>query len=237
MNSVAFYINALVVMYDLSFLGQQSTLPDWRSWELEDYGVRVAAKTTQIRYAVWGLLQVVQRAAEHGFWPTASLMYWDGKLVGQINVGYRRGVSSSNATYSASNATAALRNLALNTTTADSITDLGANRFEYTVTPKGRATTVNHLFQTVFSVLAYSAEIGPSATFQRWVSDGLSFVPERDSKGNSLMVYGNLIKAMTFVATTAVEANYFNEVEIAVMKNGVRIGMGWLRNPSGVESL
>lgn len=50
------------------------------------------------------------------------------------------------------------------------------------------------------------------------------------------MVYGNLIKAMTYLATEAVESNYFNEVDIEVMKDGVTIGHGRLRNPRGVES-
>ncbi len=90
--------------------------------------------------------------------------------------------------------------------------------------------------QIVLSTLVISAEKGPSTTFSGWISDDFTFVPVLDARRKSLMVYGNLIKAMTYLATEAVESNYFNEVDIEVMKDGVTIGHGRLRNPRGVES-
>ncbi len=242
MNEIAFYINTLLAMYDLSLLPQQSTLPDWKLWELPNYGVRVAAKTTQIRYAVWGLWQGVQRDADAGFWPMALKMSWSGTAVGQVNVAPRQSLSSNitdELALSASDIPSVLQALALNTTTSgfeSSPDNLGAPHFQYNITPNGRQITVKHLFQTAFATLVASAEQGPSTPFPGWISDDFTFVPVLDARGRSLMVYGNLIKAMTYLATTAVEHHYFNEVDIEVVRDGVAIGHGRLRNPRGVGS-
>jgi hypothetical protein len=60
MAGKAFYHTTLSVMSELSLHPQQTALPDWKLWELPTYGIRVAVKTTQVRYAVWGLWLGVQ---------------------------------------------------------------------------------------------------------------------------------------------------------------------------------
>lgn len=231
MDEKAFYINTLVAMYDLSFLPQQSVLPDWKLWELPHYGVRVAAKTTQIRYAVWGLWQGVQRDANVGFWPMALKMSWGGDPVGQIVVAPRQSPSSNLGDGLAFSAVQASSVNKTSSSFGSSPNDLGLPRFQYNITPNGHQITVKHLFQTTFATLVAAAEQGPSTPFPGWISDEFTFVPILDARRRPLMVYGNLIKAMTYLATTAVERNYFHEVDVEVVRDGVVIGWGRLRNP------
>lgn len=218
-------------------------LPDWKFWELPRYGVRVAAKTTQIRYAVWGLWQGVQRDVNAGFWPVALKMSWAGNSVGRIVVAPRQSLASNitdGLTVPASGTSAAVQASGSNTTVSGSGSSpefLGAPHFQYNITPHGRQITVKHLFQITFATLVTSADQGPSTPFPGWISDDFTFVPVLDARRRSLMVYENLIKAMTYLATTAVERNYFNEVNIEVIKDGVVIGWGWLRNPRLGESV
>lgn len=121
MNEIAFYINALLVMYDLSLETQQSALPDWETWELPEYAVRIAVKTMQLRYAVWGLWQGVQRNADAGLWPMDLKMSWNGNAVGQIVVApHQRFLTNitDEVSLPVSNDSGAFQSWALNTTTS-----------------------------------------------------------------------------------------------------------------------
>lgn len=233
-------------MSELSLHPQQTALPDWKLWELPTYGIRVAVKTTQIRYAVWGLWLGVQWGSDAGFWPMVLKLASAGDPVRQIVVAPRQSIESgttdgSGALLFGSDTPAALlRNVAPMNVTNDGVQgppddNLHDDHVQYTITPNGRRITIRHLFHTLFPVLVTAAERGVRTSFPGDDAGDFTFVPALDAGGRSLMVYGDLIRAATYVGVTAVEEDRFQEVDVEVVRDGVRIGGGRLRDSRGEE--
>lgn len=232
MKEIAFYMSALAVMYDLCFQNQQNPQREWKTWSLPDYNVQITLKTEGIRYAVWGLMSGVLYDASEGLWPMLLEMVWKGNQVGQINFSYRSFPSNiTDADFHGTNTSALVGEFQNSTRT---LLD-AASRIQYNVTHNGRQISVGHLFQIVLSVLVYSADTGPNEYFQGFISENFTFMSALDGNRKPLMTHRDLIKVMTYVATMMVERNYFVEVDIAILRDGVRIGDGRLRNSPSTE--
>ena len=88
MNEIALYMTILAAMFDLSYKPKGNAIPNFRTWSVPQYNVRVAVKADQVCFAMWGLLYGFLRNLQ--FWPMSMKMSSDGVEVGQINISYQR---------------------------------------------------------------------------------------------------------------------------------------------------
>lgn len=226
----------------LAFLKQDAPIPDWRTWEVEDSDVRIAAKTTQVRYAIWGLWRGIRFGeTDRGFFPMINKMTYNGQDVGQVNVAAKRAVTEllGSEELTAESSSGTLQDIFLNMTIRNPVEALGGRmkpaltspEYEYKVIPRGRKITLKHLFQTTIETLVVGSEEGTETRFPGWTQPGFYFVGVRDGKMQSLMTYEDLMRAMAHTAALQSDANFFNEVDIEIWKDKVLIGQGQLRNP------
>lgn len=234
MDEIAFYMTILAAMYDLCWLDQQRPQADFRTWQVPGYSVRVALKADSIGVGVYGLLSAAIYGLKTEFWPMILRMNWDGSDVGQINISYQASLSGNLSETTLSGIESLSSTESTNSTSLSrSAINVGAPTIHYNIETGTGSITVEDLFGSVLRALVDAAVFGYKSVFRGFSIDGVfAFKARKDVKGVPLMIYADLIRVMTFIATDTVKKNTWNEFIVTMIKDGMVIGEGYVKAPT-----
>ena len=233
MNDIAIFMNAVTAMEDLCFMDQGADLRNQppRTWSLPRYDLSIDVWTAQARYAVWALQITVTVSNRIGFWPIIGRFLLHDIPEGRWNFQYR-GMSKS------SEVDGKQGDLSLNSSAAkfsDTTTDLeaslSAGQLRVIPTFNGTPMSTYDVVSRVLAVMGVGADSGPEELCSSIsIVNGFNIAPELDDRGQSLLKYRQLIKAMRILWRWMVGRERFGEIDFELQRHGSKIAQGRIQN-------
>lgn len=87
-DATAAYMNLIAVLNDLAFSNKQEPLAWWHTYSLPEYSLLIEIKSKEVRFAVWGVLNILMElySSNSGLYPLTMDMAWKGTYVGEVHV-------------------------------------------------------------------------------------------------------------------------------------------------------
>ena len=105
-------------------------------------------------------------------------------------------------------------------------------------TYNGLPMTSNYIFTIALAIMVLGTEKGPQQACTGIRDGSFDMIPILDTRGQSLLKFHSLIKAMRVLTRWMVAKNRFGEVDVELWRDGVVIGIGRLKKANtGVAGL
>lgn len=243
-NSLAFGLNAVEVMYGLCKLEQTSQLPS-RIWSLPQYAVNYKMSAKETQYAVWGLQLAVQKIADAGYYPFLAEFGFAGetRTIGDLLVTISQfSLVPGNVGNLSSETTGLLANVTVDgshpiqspTSTPFSATTtvlrqpslLHTGPLTIHLAYKGVSLRNKAVFDRVLAIMSFTVHLDKHNTgrftgFEG--SQGFKLTSELDGHGDPLLEYTHVYKIMRTMARWMVDNHKFQETNIILTKGDIII--------------
>lgn len=210
--------------------------------------------------AVYGLQLTVQFAAtphEGNLNPLVGCYSMYGSPEGTVEFGHRGYESDSLASPELKNASVAVvtddvddedagltftddddmfPNSTTNVTTLDTKTPVSTPQFEAIPRYNGQTMAVKDVFAIALDVMVLGAEKGPFEPVSRITTRTFDMLPIYDAHGQTKLRYKALVKTMRILMRWMVAKKRFAEVDVELVRDGVVMALGRLKNGLSVGS-
>ena len=242
MDEVAIYMNAVIAMEELCFMDQEADFrdPPTHWWSLPQYHILLYMENvSEVRFAVWGLFLTVLASRQLAFWPMhAVIRIFDRPTDGLIVFNHRL---LDNSTVIEIPGNLSFTGSAANP--PDNTTDLGISleaHHQTRVIPTYRGAKMSsfEVFRWALEAMVVAAEQGPNVRCNGLrVDSGIIIRSEYDGRGQSLLWYRHVIKAMKILTRWMVDNDRFAEMDFELQRDGVTIAQGRIQSSHSLESL